>query len=497
MREEEGGVEFVEEGVVGTQLQIGHLLGDVVDCAPHVAAEKRGVGAQDRSITHQLYGGDSENRFKQELLLGIGGIRALRELGYQPDLYHCNEGHAAFIGLERLREYIQINSLTYPEALEIVRSSTLFTTHTPVPAGHDYFNEDMMRTYIAHYPSRLKIDWKQLMNLGKMHPDFPGEKFSMSCLAVNLSQAVNGVSKLHGEVSRKMFADMWRGYLPEEVPIGYVTNGVHVPTWLSKRMRKLYEEKLDPDFLTKQDDRDIWKKIKKVDQSEIWNIRSDSRKELIGYLKNLFRNISIKTHQNPKVLMEIESNLNPNALTIGFARRFATYKRAHLLFRDLDRLASIVNNPFMPVQFLFAGKAHPRDKAGQDLIKFIINISREDRFKGKIVFIENYEIPLAKRLIHGVDIWLNTPTRPLEASGTSGEKVIMNGGLHFSVLDGWWAEGYVPGGGWALQQEKAYEDQNLQDQLDAQNIYNLLENEIVPLFYKRNEKGLRLHQNLP
>ncbi|MGC9342578.1 MAG: alpha-glucan family phosphorylase, partial [Bacteroidales bacterium] len=445
---------------------------------------------QDRSITHQLYGGDNENRFKQELLLGIGGIRALRTLGYNPDLFHCNEGHAAFIGLERLREYIQVQSFTFPEALEIVRSSTLFTTHTPVPAGHDYFNEDMMRTYIAHYPSRLKIDWNQLMNLGKMHPDQPGEKFSMSCLAVNLSQEVNGVSKLHGEVSRKMFADMWRGYLPEEVPIGYVTNGVHVPTWISKGMKKLYEEKLDPDFLRKQEDRDLWKKIKEVDQAEIWKIRNDSRKELIGYLTDLFKNISIKSHQNPKVLMEIEANLNPNALTIGFARRFATYKRAHLLFRDLDRLASIVNNPFMPVQFLFAGKAHPRDKAGQDLIKMIIEISREERFKGKIVFIENYEIPLAKRLIHGVDIWLNTPTRPLEASGTSGEKVVMNGGLHFSVLDGWWAEGYIPGGGWALQQEKVYEDQNLQDQLDAQNVYNLLENEIVPLFYKRNERGV-------
>lgn len=444
----------------------------------------------DRSITHQLYGGDNENRFKQELLLGIGGIRALRLLGMDPDLFHCNEGHAAFIGLERLREYIQEESHTYPEALEVVRSSTLFTTHTPVPAGHDYFDEDMMRTYIAHYPDRLKIDWNQMMDLGKMHPGQPGEKFSMSCLAVNLSAFVNGVSKLHGEVSRNMFADMWKGYLAEEVPIGYVTNGVHVPTWLSERMKKLYEQELDPDILTKQENRELWAKIHDVDQGVIWKIKNAERKELIDYLKAHFRKNAITSHQSPKELMQIEDSLNPNALTIGFARRFATYKRAHLLFRDLERLSSIVNNPFMPVQFLFAGKAHPRDKAGQDLIKYIIEISKQEQFRGKIVFIENYEIPLAKRLVRGVDIWLNTPTRPLEASGTSGEKVVMNGGLHFSVLDGWWAEGYKPNAGWALSMEKFYEEQDLQDQLDAHTIYSLLENEIAPLFYKRDVKGI-------
>ncbi len=444
----------------------------------------------DRSTTHQLYGGDNENRFKQELLLGVGGIRALRILGYNPDLYHCNEGHAAFIGLERLREYIQGKSLTYPEALEIVRSSSLFTTHTPVPAGHDYFDEDLMRTYMAHYPNRLKIDWNQLMDLGKMNPGQPSERFSMSCLAVNLSDKINGVSKIHGEVSRYMFADMWKGYLPEEIPIGYVTNGVHVPTWISKRWNNFYREHIDPDFLIKQEDRGMWQKVNKVDQSEIWKIRNKERGELIKYLKRRFKNVSANSSENPKLLLEIEEKLNPGALTIGFARRFATYKRAHLLFRDLDRLASIVNNPFMPVQFLFAGKAHPRDKAGQDLIKFIIEISRQERFRGKIIFIENYEIGLAKRLIRGVDVWLNTPTRPLEASGTSGEKVVMNGGLHFSVLDGWWAEGYKPGAGWALQKDKVYDDQDLQDQFDAQTIYTLLENEIIPLFFKRNEKGI-------
>lgn len=446
----------------------------------------------DRFITHQLYGGDIENRFKQELLLGIGGIRALRALGLSPDIYHCNEGHAAFIGLERLREYIYDNNLTYPEALEIVRASTIFTTHTPVPAGHDYFDEDLMRAYIAHYPNSLKITWNQLMNLGKIHSNSINEKFSMSCLAVNLSQEVNGVSRLHGKVSRDIFASMWKGYLPEEVPIGHVTNGVHVPTWLSKNWLELYKRELDPDFVKKQEDREMWKKIKEVDKAEIWKIKNQERKDLIEFLKNRISEKAAISHENPKIVREIQERLDPNALTIVFARRFATYKRAHLLFKDLERLEAIVNNKFMPVQIFFAGKAHPKDKAGQDLIKMIVELSRRKEFLGKIVFLENYEISLSKKLIHGADIWLNTPTRPLEASGTSGEKAIMNGLIHFSVLDGWWAEGYVPGAGYALQEEKTYEDQDFQDLLDAETIYNLLENDIIPLFYKRDVRGIPL-----
>lgn len=445
---------------------------------------------EDRTITHHLYGGDNENRFKQELLLGIGGIRALRELGLLPDLFHCNEGHAAFIGIERLREFINNENLTYPEALEIVRSSTLFTTHTPVPAGHDYFEEDMMRAYISHYPERLKIDWSSFMNLGKMHPELPGGKFSMSCLAVNLSGAVNGVSRLHGDVSKDMFAPMWKGYLTEEVPIGYVTNGVHLPTWISRNWLAFYRKHLSEDILTRQEDRTLWAKIYDVNKKDIWEIKNRERTGLINYVKDLMtHNLTGKT-TNPSMIMDIRDKLDPDTLTIGFARRFATYKRAHLLFKDLDRLASIVNNPDRPVQFLFAGKAHPRDKAGQDLIKYIFDISHDERFLGKIVFLENYDIALAKRLVQGVDIWLNTPTRPLEASGTSGEKVVMNGGIHFSVLDGWWAEGYIPGAGWALQEERVYDNQEFQDLYDAETIYSLLENEITPLFYNKNAKGI-------
>jgi glycogen phosphorylase/synthase len=444
----------------------------------------------DRSITHQLYGGDNENRLKQEILLGIGGIRALRVLGLHPDLYHCNEGHAAFIGLERLREYIQEQNHTYPEALEIVRSSSLFTTHTPVPAGHDYFSEDLMRAYVSHYPSRMKISWTQLMNLGKMHPNSGSEKFSMSCLAVNLSQEVNGVSRLHGKVSREMFADMWSGYLSEEIPIGHVTNGVHIPTWISKRWKDLYHNELHPEFFKKQEDRAIWAKINDVDQAEIWKIKNQERKELVDFIKDAIVNNTLKSYEDPRAIVDIQEKLDPNSLTIGFARRFATYKRAHLLFTDLKRLSEIVNNPFMPVQIFFAGKAHPQDKMGADLIKMIVEISRRPEFVGKILFLPGYEISLAKKMLHGVDIWMNTPTRPLEASGTSGEKAVMNGDLHFSVLDGWWAEGYRSGAGWALDEERAYDNQSFQDKLDAETIYSLIENEIAPAFYKRDSRGV-------
>ena len=315
-----------------------------------------------------------------------------------------------------------------------------------------------------------------------MHPNSTGEKFSMSCLAVNLSQEVNGVSRLHGKVSREMFASMWKGYLPEEVPIGHVTNGVHVPTWMSKNWKELFQRELDPNFLEKQEDRDMWMKINNVEPGDIWKIKSKERKELIDYLKDRISEKAAQSHENPKLIREIKERLDPNALTIVFARRFATYKRAYLLFKDLDRLAAIVNNTFMPVQIFFAGKAHPKDKAGQGLIKMITELSRKKEYLGKIVFLENYEIAIAKKLLHGADVWLNTPTRPLEASGTSGEKAVMNGQIHFSVLDGWWAEGYVPGAGYALQEEKTYEDQDFQDLLDAENIYNFLENDIYLCF---------------
>lgn len=438
---------------------------------------------EDRFITHQLYGGNWENRFKQELLLGVGGIRLLNLLKLTPDVYHCNEGHAAFIGLERLRKYVRDENLSFNEALEVVRASSLFTTHTPVPAGHDTFSENILRIYIPHYAERLGISWETFMGLGRIDELNHNENFSMSILATKLSQEVNGVSRIHGRVTREMLTDLYKGYFPEESHIGYVTNGVHMPTWTAREWQILYKKEFGMGFYEDQSNADWWHKIYKVQDQAIWDVRQHLRKELIDYLKVRLTDELTKREEDPKLIFKIIDSLDENALTIGFARRFATYKRAHLLFSNLERLAEIVNNKERPVQFLYAGKAHPHDKAGQDLIKKIITISKMPQFIGKVIFIENYNIELAKKLVQGVDIWLNTPTRPLEASGTSGEKAIMNGVLNFSVLDGWWAEGYVPNAGWAVKEEHTYENQDFQDQLDAETIYSIFEDEIVPLFY--------------
>jgi glycogen phosphorylase/synthase len=443
----------------------------------------------DRTITHHLYGGDWDNRLKQELLLGVGGIRVLNALGLKPDIYHCNEGHAAFIGIERLRELVQYQKLTFLQAMEIVRASTLFTTHTPVPAGHDAFSEDMLRAYIPHYAVRLNITWNTFMNLGRYTENKLDEKFSMSVLAARLSQEINGVSRIHGRVTREMFEDMYDGYFAEELHIGYVTNGVHYPTWTAERWQKLYQREFGEAFLSDQSNDKYWKLIHNVSDETIWKIRQDLRKDLIVFMRKRLSDDLTERQENPKLILKTIETLDEKALTIGFARRFATYKRAHLLFSNIDRLSEILNLSNRPVQLVFAGKAHPADQAGQDLIKRIIEVSRMPDFVGKIVFLENYDIALAKRLVQGVDIWLNTPARPLEASGTSGEKAIMNGVVNFSVLDGWWAEGYIPEAGWALKEENTYDNQQIQDELDAETIYNILESEIVPAFYTRSEEG--------
>ena len=439
---------------------------------------------EDRQVTHQLYGGDWENRLKQEALLGIGGVRALRALGLNPTIYHYNEGHAAFAGLERLRECIQDKRLSYAESLELVRASGLFTTHTPVPAGHDAFDEDMLGRYLGSYASTLGIDWRTVMSLGRLNPDNRDEKFSMSYLAANLSQNVNGVSMLHGKVSQDIFAPMYPGYLPEELYISYVTNGVHYPTWASRDWKTIHARVFGPEFQTHHYDKKCFEGIYKVSDKEVWDNRLFLKTELTNAIKERLSDPQQSAHYTPSQIVTIKEQLRDDVLTIGFSRRFATYKRATLLFSDLDRLDAIVNNPKRPVQFIFAGKAHPADGAGQDLIKRIIEISKQDRFLGKIIFVAGYDITLAKRLVQGVDVWLNNPTRPLEASGTSGEKAAMNGVMHFSVLDGWWVEGYKEGAGWALPLEKTYDDPNYQNELDAATIYATIENEIAPSFYE-------------
>ncbi len=442
----------------------------------------------DRSITHALYGGDWENRLKQEILLGIGGVLLLKQLGIKKDVYHCNEGHAALCNVQRLVDYVK-EGMTFTQALELVRVSSLYTVHTPVPAGHDYFDEALFSKYMSGYPSMLGISWDEFIGMGRMNPDDKGERFCMSTFACNTCQEVNGVSWLHGEVSKKMFAGIWKGYFPEESHVGYVTNGVHFPTWCANEWRKLYAKHFDANHLFDQSNEEIWHGIYNVSDEEIWKTRMALKTKLVDYIRAQFRESWLKNQGDPSRVVNLMEKINPNALLIGFGRRFATYKRAHLLFTDLERLEKIVNNPNYPVQFLYTGKAHPADGAGQGLIKRIYEISQMPQFLGKIIFLENYDMQLARRLVSGVDIWMNTPTRPLEASGTSGEKAEMNGVVNLSVLDGWWYEGYREGAGYALTAKRTYQNQAHQDQLDAATIYNMLENEIMPLYYARNAKG--------
>ena len=442
----------------------------------------------DKPITHSLYGGDWENRLKQEILLGIGGMLLLKKLGIKKDVYHCNEGHAALCNLQRLCDYIE-SGLTFNQAMELVRASSLYTVHTPVPAGHDYFDEGLFGKYMGGYPAKLGISWDEFIGMGRTNPDDHSEKFCMSTFACNTCQEVNGVSKLHGWVSQKMFAPIWNGYYPEENHVGYVTNGVHFPTWAATEWKQLYGKHFDKNFMFDQSNQNIWEAIYNVDDEEIWKTRKGLKQKLVDYIRVQFRETWLKNQGDPSRVVSLLESIDSNALIIGFCRRFATYKRAHLLFTDLERLSKIVNNPERPVKFLFAGKAHPADGAGQGLIKKIYEISQRPEFLGKIIFLEDYDFMLARRLVSGVDIWMNTPTRPLEASGTSGEKAEMNGVVNLSVLDGWWLEGYREGAGWALTEKRTYQNQGYQDQLDAATIYGLLENEIIPLFYNKNKKG--------
>ena len=441
----------------------------------------------DQSITHALYGGDWENRLKQEIMLGVGGMLALKKLGIKKQIYHCNEGHAALCNLQRLCDYVE-SGLTFNQAMELVRASSLYTVHTPVPAGHDYFDEALFGKYMNGYPALLGISWDEFIGMGRENPDDHTERFCMSTFACNTSQEVNGVSKLHGWVSQKMFAPIWQGYYPEESHVGYVTNGVHLPTWTSTEFRRIYDKYFDASFMSDQSNEEIWHDIYQVPDAEIWETRMALKKKLVAYIREKFTENWLKNQGDPSRVMSLLERINPNALMIGFCRRFATYKRAHLLFTDIERLSKIVNNPERPVLFFFSGKAHPADGAGQGLIKKIYEISQRPEFLGKIIFLEDYDMQLARRLVSGVDIWMNTPTRPLEASGTSGEKAEMNGVVNLSVLDGWWVEGYRDGAGWALPQKRTYDNQTYQDQLDASTIYSMLENEIIPMFYRHEEQ---------
>jgi alpha-glucan phosphorylase-like protein len=445
---------------------------------------------EDRGITSALYGGDWELRIKQEMLLGLGGAKVLKQLGIQRDVCHYNEGHAAFTGLERLKDLVLDKKLSIDEAIEVVRASSLFTTHTPVPAGHDAFDEGLLRTYMGGFAYQLGMEWHDFVGLGRLNAHDSNEKFSMSILACRLSQEVNGVSKIHGIVSQKMLKPIWDGFTAEELHITSVTNGVHYPTWVAHEWHELFEKAFGKDFVHDQANTKHWEKIHKVADADIWNLRQKMKKRLVSFAKTKIREDMTKRHVSPRLVFDTINAINENALVIGFARRFATYKRAYLLFHDLEKLHRILNTAGRPLIFLFAGKAHPADKQGQELIKKITEVASRPEFVGKIIFLENYNMNLATYLVQGVDVWLNTPTRPLEASGTSGMKTNYNGGLNFSVLDGWWAEGHKEGAGWALPEEQTYENHDFQNELDAQLIYDTLEHEILPAYFNRDENGI-------
>jgi starch phosphorylase len=445
---------------------------------------------EDRKITGTLYGGDRETRIQQEILLGIGGVRALRMLGYSPNVWHMNEGHAAFLSLERIRELVQRNSIEFSTASMIVKSGNVFTTHTPVPAGNDTFTLDMIDKYFRDFWSKMRADRDEFLNLGIEKLQGGGQHFSMTVLALRLSALANGVSKLHGRVSRNLWNHIYPDLPAVEVPITHVTNGVHVWSWLNPNLVELLDKYLPEDWHERVYDPEIWEGVDKIPESEIWELHMSLKSRARGFLQGRLKRQRMRLGETIEDLLEVEEALPEDVLTIGFARRFATYKRATLIFKDINRLKSIIANSERPVQFVFAGKAHPADDPGKELIRKLYEISRTPEFKSRVIIVENYDMNIARHLVSGVDIWLNTPRRPHEASGTSGEKAGMNGVLNFSVLDGWWVEGFNGENGWAIGDNRDYRDQELQDRIDSVSIYSALEKEIIPLYYSRDEEGV-------
>jgi starch phosphorylase len=443
-----------------------------------------------RHTTAQLYGGDHEMRLRQEIVLGIGGIRALEALGIEPTVIHMNEGHSAFSALERINILRREKGLSFDAAREIVLASTVFTTHTPVPAGNDVFDPELFRSYFEQYSKDLGINFRVLLGYGRLDPRNEAEPFGMTTLALRLSAHTNGVSRLHGQVSRSIWQKVWPHHPVEDIPIDHITNGIHVPTWISREMAALFDRYLGPDWAEDPDYERVWEQIEQIPNTELWRTHERCREHLVGFTR---RRLAEQLKNRGASVVEVEAAseaLTPEALTIGFARRFATYKRATLLFRDPDRLESILNHPEFPVQIVIAGKAHPQDNEGKELIKTIIHLSRQESFNGRIVFLEAYNMSVAHNLVSGSDLWLNTPRRPLEACGTSGMKALANGSLNLSVLDGWWEEGYGRDFGWALGHGEVYQNHEAQDDIESRDLYNLLEEEIVPLFYQRGRDGI-------
>jgi starch phosphorylase len=445
---------------------------------------------EDQDITDQLYGGDLDMRLKQEIMLGIGGVRALKVLGIEPKLYHMNDGHTAFLSIERIRALRAEHGLSFDEAREIARAGLIFTTHTPVPAGIDYFPSDLIGRYFGSYYQGLGLDHEGFMALGRQNPRDPYEPFCMAILAMRLASYTNGVSKLHGQVSRNMWTGVWPGVPVKEIPIGSVTNSVHQPSFISQDLTGLFERYLGPRWATTPADAKLWSRVDRIPAAELWNTHERRRERLVSFVRRRLREQLERRGAPHAELIAAEEVLNPEALTIGFARRFATYKRATLLLYDPDRLIKILCNRDRPVQIIYAGKAHPHDNPGKELIRQIVHLARREELRPRLVFLENYDMNIARYLLQGVDVWLNTPLRPHEASGTSGMKAAANGVLNCSILDGWWAEAYTPEIGWAIGSGEDYDDRNLQDHVESNALYDLLEQEIAPLFYTRSSDGL-------
>ncbi|NQT85740.1 alpha-glucan family phosphorylase [bacterium] len=444
----------------------------------------------DCDLTAKLYGGDRRMRMCQEILLGIGGVRALAALGIRPEVYHMNEGHSAFLALERARTLMAENGVDFAAAAEAVAAQTVFTTHTPVPAGNETFDESLMQEHLRDYSRTLGLSWDEFMALGRQNAGDHAEPFCLTVLALRLSNSRNAVSQLHGRVSRRMWQNVWPGTPLAEVPIDAITNGVHIQTWISRDMEQLLERYLAPDWVGRPLDHSIWEGVDRIPNAELWRTHERRRERLVSVVRKGLRRQLTQRGASPREMARADSALDPEALTIGFARRFATYKRATLLFRDVERLRAILNQKDRPVQLIFAGKAHPHDNEGKAMIRRIVELGRTEGFRGEIVFLEDYDLSVAHYLAAGVDVWLNTPRRPLEASGTSGMKIAMNGGLNCSILDGWWCEGYTPENGWAIGRGEEYENHEAQDTVESQALYDLLETELIPLFYERASDGV-------
>ncbi len=467
-------------------MRVGRVSLYLLDC------DVEGNRPEDRELTSRLYGGDVRTRIRQELVLGVGGVKALRALGIFPGVYHLNEGHSAFAPLEVIRERMHDEGMSFDDALREVAQKTVFTTHTPVPAGHDRFDANLVEEHLGPLRQQLGISAEQLMGLGRVEPQNENESFCMTVIGLKLSRRANAVSSLHGHVSRRMWAHLWPWRVEEEIPIGHITNGVHVPSWLAYPMQSLYDKYLGANWQHTMGEPEVWQKIYDVDPGELWETHNALKSRLLEFVRRRMSRQCRYRNEDENSIEAARNVLDPSALTIGFARRFATYKRADLFLRNLDRFSELINDSNRPVQFIFAGKAHPADEPGKKLIQTVANLRHDPKFAGRIVFIEDYDINVGRHLIQGVDVWLNNPRRPLEASGTSGQKVVLNGGLNCSVLDGWWAEAYNGKNGFGIGHGTQHADEEIGDQRDSEELLRVLGEEVIPLFYDRDADGLPL-----